>query len=156
MATVVAKRNRQPFAGRYPLWSRVLAPLIIYAVLIILAIIFLFPLYLVVRNGLMLQKEITSNDWMWFSPSPHFETLNDLFNNPEVPFAHGLFNSAITSTVQLIGQLLFASMAGYGLARIPFRGRNLVFFLILFALMIPSAVTFIPTYIIVATMGMVN
>lgn len=52
--------------------------------------------------------------------------------------------------------MLFASMAGYALARIPARGRNIVFFLLLLALMIPRAVTFVPLYGVVAFLGGIN
>ena len=52
--------------------------------------------------------------------------------------------------------MLFSSMAGYALARIPARGRSVVFFLILSTLMIPSAVTFVPTFAVVAWLGGVN
>jgi multiple sugar transport system permease protein len=137
-------------------WNELPGILLTYLLLILLAILFLFPFYILVRNALMTQHEITNNDWQWFTTSPQWSTLTDLFTNREVAFADGLKNSAITATLQLAGQLIIASMAGYGLARIPFKHRNLVFYFILVALMIPSAVTFIPTYIIVSDLGMVN
>ena len=68
----------------------------------------------------------------------------------------GLANSAFIAVVTLVLQMLFSSMAGYALARIPARGRNAVFFLILSTLMIPSAVTFVPTFAVVAYLGGVN
>ena len=72
------------------------------------------------------------------------------------PLLTGLTNSAIIAVVTLVLQMLFSSMAGYALARIPARGRNAVFFLILSTLMIPSAVTFVPTFAVVASLGGVN
>ncbi len=150
------RQKQRAQATRRDTWQRLIETVPTYVALLILAIIFLFPFYLIVRNALMVQREITANDWLWFSASPHFENLVNLFNDPEVGFAAGLINSAVTATLQLAGQLVLASLAGYGLARVPFRGRNLVFYLILIPLMIPSAVTFIPTYIIIASMQMVN
>ena len=47
-------------------------------------------------------------------------------------------------------------MAAYGLARMPVRGRNLIFYVILLTLMIPSAVTFVPTYVVVAKIGWID
>lgn len=67
-----------------------------------------------------------------------------------------LRNSAILAVINLIFQTLFASMAGYALARIPVRGRNIAFFFILSTLMVPSAVTFIPSYVVVAHLHGVN
>jgi len=60
------------------------------------------------------------------------------------------------ATVTLVFQMLFSSMAGFALARIPARGRNIVFFLILSTLMIPGAVTFVPSYAVMAFLGGVN
>jgi multiple sugar transport system permease protein len=53
-------------------------------------------------------------------------------------------------------QTLFASMAGYALARIPFQGKGIFFAIILLTLMVPSAVTFVPTYVVVANLGGIN
>ena len=68
----------------------------------------------------------------------------------------GLLNSFGMAGITLILQMLFSSMAGYALARIPARGRNFVFFLILATLMIPGAVTFVPSYAVMAWLGGVN
>ena len=127
-----------------------------YALLIVLAVLFLFPFYLIVRNALMTQAEITSFEWSWWPASPQWENLRTLFNNREAPMGTGLRNSAIIAGVNLVLQTLFASMAGYALARIPVRGRDAVFFVILSTLMVPSAVTFVPSYVVVAHLGMVN
>jgi multiple sugar transport system permease protein len=127
-----------------------------YALLIPLALLFLFPFYLIVRNALMTQPEITAPTWSWWAESTQWSNFNALFDNPEVPMAHSIRNSAILAVVNLVLQTLFASMAGYALARINVRGKNLVFFLILSTLMIPSAVTFIPSYVVVEQLGGVN
>jgi multiple sugar transport system permease protein len=58
--------------------------------------------------------------------------------------------------VQTAGALLIASMAGYGLARIPYRFANVVFGMILATLMIPAAVTFVPSFIIVSEIGWIG
>ena len=76
-------------------------------------------------------------------------TSPTLFDNRSVPFLRSLRNSAIVSVLQTAGAVLVASMAGYGLARIPYRFANAVFVIILVTLMIPAAVTFVPSFIIV-------
>ena len=58
--------------------------------------------------------------------------------------------------VQTAGQLLICSMAGYGLARIPYRYATPIFYAILVTLMIPPAVTFIPSFIIVSQLRWVD
>lgn len=127
-----------------------------YIVLIALSIVFLFPFYLIIRNALMTQPEITAFDWAWWPEKMQWSNFRDLFENSEIDMATGLRNSAIIAVVNLIFQTLFASMAGYALARIPFRGKGIFFAIILLTLMVPSAVTFVPTYVVVAKLGGVN
>ena len=73
-----------------------------------------------------------------------------------MPFLRSLRNSAIVAVLQTTGAVLVASMAGYGLARIPYRYAKVVFVTILVTLMIPAAVTFVPSFIIVAEIGWLN
>ena len=127
-----------------------------YALLIFLAILFLIPFYLILRNGLASETEITSPAWTFFPSALHFANIAELFSDPEVPFLDGLINSTIVAVLQTAGQIIFCGLAGYGLARIPYRWSNIIFFAILMTLMIPSAVLFVPTYVVVSYLGWVN
>ena len=126
----------------------------LYAALLVLGAIFLFPFYVMIRNALMTQREITSFEWSWFAADPQWGNFKRVFTDTEGgSMTTGLRNSAIISAVTVAFQMLFASMAGYALARIPARGRNVVFGLLLSTLMIPGAATFVPTYAVVAKIG---
>ena len=124
-----------------------------YGSLIILTIIFLLPFYLIVRNGLATDQEITSPNWTFFPKTLHFENIQELFNDPEVPFLSGVSNSALISVLQTVGQILICALAGYGLARIPYRWSNQIFYAILITLMIPFSVIFVEVYLVVSYMG---
>lgn len=130
--------------------------ILIYLVLAILAIVFLTPYYLIFRNALMTQPQITSFDWVWLPVPPHFENVQAIFNDPSAPFANGLKNSLVIGILTTIGQIAVASLAGYGLARIPYRFSKQVFFAMLLTLMIPGAVTFVPNYVIISSLGWIN
>ena len=127
-----------------------------FGLLAILSVLFLIPFYLIVRNALMTDDQITSVHWQWLPIRPHLENFTELFADPTAPMLAGLINSVVIATVTLVLQMLFSSMAGYALARIPARGRDALFALILATLMIPSAVTFVPTFAVVAALGGVN
>ncbi|MGA8115939.1 MAG: carbohydrate ABC transporter permease [Actinocatenispora sp.] len=127
-----------------------------YAVLIVAAVVFLVPFYLMLRNGLSSEADITSPDWTFFPRTLHWSNIAELFRDPAVPMAHALLNSAIVAVAQTVGQLLLASLAGYGLARIPYRHADKVFYAILVTLMIPAAVTFVPTFVVVSSLGWVS
>ncbi|MGY0023883.1 carbohydrate ABC transporter permease [Streptomyces sp. YJ-C3] len=124
--------------------------------LIALALLFLIPFYLLVRNGLAREEDITSPDWTFFPSDIQWGNLGELFDDTSVPFARSLLNSALIALVTTLGTLLLASLAGYGLARIPYRHANKVFYAILGTLMVPAAVTFVPTFVLVSSLGWVS
>jgi multiple sugar transport system permease protein len=129
---------------------------VIYAVLCICAALFLLPFYLIVRNAVSTQAETTSYNWYWFPWPLQLGSFTQLFQDPTVHFTGSMVNSAIIAVVTLVLSMLFASMAGYALARIPYRGRNLVFALILATMMIPGATTFVLTYVVIGFLGGIN
>lgn len=141
-------RNRGPRA--------VAGSTVVYGVLIVAAVAFVVPFYLLLRNGLSTESELSARDWTFFPTSLQFGNISDLFDNRSVPFLHSVRNSVIVSVIQTGGAVLFGAMAGYGLARIPFRYANGVFYLLLATLMIPAAVTFVPSFVLVSWLGWIN
>jgi len=128
----------------------------LYAVLILVAIVYLIPYYIIIRNALMTQKEVAAFDWILWPGQMRWSNLVDLFNDPIAPMGVGLKNSAIVSLFQVAGQLIVTAMAGYGLARVRYRWADAVFYLILGALMVPSAAIFVQTFLVVAQLGWVS
>ncbi|TCO47071.1 multiple sugar transport system permease protein [Kribbella antiqua] len=127
-----------------------------YVVLIGGALLFLLPFYLLVRNGLSTEQDITSPSWKFFPSSLQWGNIGELFRDPAVPMARSLVNSLVIAVVQTAGVLVISGLAGYGLARIPFRYANAVFYFIVATLLIPAAVTFVPSFVLVSTLGWVS
>ncbi|WP_152361837.1 carbohydrate ABC transporter permease [Microlunatus speluncae] len=136
--------------------ARIAGAIVRYLVLIIAAVLFLIPFYLVLRNGLSTEVEITSPNWTFFPTELQWANFTELFTDRSVNILGGLKNSAIVAVLQTLGQLLLSSLAGYGLARIPYRHANKIFYATLVTLMIPAAVTFIPSFIIVSQLRWVD
>ncbi len=126
------------------------------ALLIALALLFLIPFYLLVRNGLSSEQDITSPGWAFFPTHLQWSNLTELFDDPSVPFARSLLNSAVIAIVTTVGTLVLGSLAGYGLARIPYRHADKVFYAILGTLMVPAAVTFVPSFVMVSALGWIS
>ncbi|MGW6361160.1 carbohydrate ABC transporter permease [Streptomyces sp. NPDC055092] len=126
------------------------------ALLIALALLFLIPFYLLVRNGLAAESDITSPEWTFFPSSLRWGNVKELFDDTSVPYARSLLNSALIAVATTLGTLLLASLAGYGLARIPYRHANKVFYAILGTLMVPAAVTFVPSFVLVSSLGWIS
>jgi len=73
-----------------------------------------------------------------------------------LPFPRLMWNSFFISTLSVIGQLLTCSMGAFAFAVTRFRGRNLLFTLLLVTLMIPGQVTLIPNFIIYKWLGLIG
>ncbi len=155
MATTSLPRSNSS-KKQYTSNAAIVSTVLRYTLLILLTILFLIPFYLIVRNALSTDLDITAPKWVFFPTTLHFENIRELFSDPAVPFLSGLENSAMISVLQTIGQVVLCGMAGYGLARIPYRWANTVFFAVLVTLMIPSAVIFAPTYVVVSYLGWVS
>jgi multiple sugar transport system permease protein len=146
----VQRRRRQLTPGG------VAGALLRYLALAISAVLFLLPFYLIVRNAVSVDSEITAPGWTLFPRTIHWDNFRELFSDPSVNIVQALGNSAIVAVVQTAGMLLLCSMAGYGLARIPYRWATPIFYAVLVTLMIPPAVTFIPSFIIVSQLRWVD
>ncbi|WP_027483456.1 carbohydrate ABC transporter permease [Deinococcus pimensis] len=124
--------------------------------LLLLAALFLLPFLLVLRNAFATDAQITAPQTLVFPFPPHVENIPDLLSNDRVNILTGLRNSTVIAVLQTFFTILFSSMAGYGLARVPFRGRDVVFAVIIATMMIPGAALFVPQYVLVAKLGWVN
>jgi multiple sugar transport system permease protein len=127
-----------------------------YVALAVGAVLFLIPFYLVLRNGLSSEADITAPDWRLLPKTLQWGNIGELFSDPAVPMTRSLVNSVAISVTQTVGVLVLSGLAGYGLARIPYRHANAVFYLILTTLLIPAAVTFVPSFVLVSTLGWVS
>jgi multiple sugar transport system permease protein len=145
---------RPPVRGSGP--GRIVGGTVRTIVLVVAGVLFLVPFYLLIRNGLSTEDDITAKTWTLIPHSLQWGNFKQVFDDPEVPLASSLVNSVVVSVLQTVGQLLFCSLAGYGLARIPYRHANKVFYAIVATLMIPAAVTFLPTFVVVSSLGWID
>lgn len=127
-----------------------------YVLASVLSVIFLLPFYIMLRNALMTRRQVSSPDWSWLPDPLSWVNFGDLFADASVPMAHSLWNSFLVAIITAPVGTLFGSMAGYALARINVPGRRAVFTYVLVTLMIPQSVTFVPTFVVVGSMGGVN
>ncbi|SMB97719.1 carbohydrate ABC transporter permease [Deinococcus hopiensis] len=127
---------------------RRLSTVLLHALLIPLALLFLAPLYLMAVFS-------THPDSAIFSPAPPLAFGNAFIENfkqlqADTNFIRALGNSLVISTLYTLLSMLLTSMAGYAFSKYTFPGRNVLFGLILATLTIPSFVTIIPQFILVA------
>ena len=116
-----------------------------FGVLIVAAILWVIPLLWAVDTALKPESQTTTVPITWI-PKGGF-TFESFW---QVLTAGGLlrwyWNSALTSSIITAAVLLFTSLAAFGLSRVPFRGRTVVFWVIIAGLMIPPQVLIIPLF----------
>lgn len=127
----------------------------IYAGLGALALLMLFPLLWLISTSL---KSPTENIFQ-FPPQllPNKPTWQNFITVWQtIPFAQYLFNSTLVSSLTVSLNLLFCSLAAYPLARLDFRGRDIIFAGIISTIMIPFQIVMIPLYILTVQLGLRN
>ncbi len=117
---------------------------LLYLALGIAALGFIFPFYFMVVGAFQESPTSTPEDLF---PLTGWTTENFTAINSRVDLVGSLANSAIFTAGVLLGTLTFGLLAGYAMARLKFRGRGLVFALMLLVQMIPFQLLMIPLYV---------
>lgn len=86
----------------------------------------------------------------------HWQWGNIELTFQAAPFGRYFLNSLLTSTVSAVAVVLTSLLAGYAFARIEFRGRQMIFGLLLATMMVPFEVTFIPNFVTITRLGWYN
>ena len=127
-----------------------------YVVLSVLALLFLLPFYVLLRNGFSSERLMAAAQWRWLPDEVNGDNLRELFSNDSVRMARSMANSAVVAVVQTLATVVISAQAGYGLARIDHRLSRLVLGLTVLTLMVPAAVTFIPSFVLVSSLGWIS
>lgn len=127
----------------------------IYCLLTVIAILMLFPLLWLLSTSFKSAGEDIFTFPPQFIPQQFtFENFTLVWQN--YPFGRYLLNSSITAVLTVILNLLFCSLAAYPLARLNFKGKDLVFALVIATIMIPFQIVMIPLYIFAVQFGLRN
>lgn len=127
------------------------AHLLNYAVLTLASLVVAFPLLLALSYSLMSESQIASYPPPLFPET--FRTENYERVLATIPIGRYLLNSLIVSLLVVAGQLMTATLSAFAFAFIPFRGRDIVFFLFLSTMVVPWEATIIPNYFTVRDLG---
>ncbi len=124
-----------------------------YALLFLLAFSFLYPFLLAITTSFKPLPEIAANP---VALIPETWTLEGYRRMQNLNVDRWAFNSALVAVSITLGNILFASMAGYALSRIPFPGDNLLFLGVLGTMMIPGIVLLIPMFIVLKQLNFID
>jgi len=124
-------------------------PWLTFAVLVVLAIIYIAPFIIQVVNSfradaLVVREPLGLGGWT----TAAYERL---FSRSDFPL--WTMNSFIVTLFVTLGRVFFVSLAGYALARIPFRGRGFVFAVLIAVMAVPAVVLLIPRFLVINQIG---
>jgi multiple sugar transport system permease protein len=134
--------------------SRRIGKILTYVVLILGAIIMIFPFvwmiltsFKTVPESMQVPPTILPNQW-------NLDNFKEAIAS--LPFGRLYLNTALMILFRVLCAVVFSSMAGYAFAKLKFKGKNVLFGLVLVQMMLPSQIFIIPQYQMVAKMGMAN
>lgn len=135
------RTRRLPFSA----WHLLLMPV---------ALVFALPLVQMVLTSVMPDKDINSFPPKFIPSRLTLQGYRGFFGEPHA--WRWILNTVIVAGVSVLSHLVLCSLAGYGFARLKFRGRNLGFFAVVGTIMIPAQLLMIPTYVMFSKLHLVN
>lgn len=127
---------------------------LLVAVLTALTIVMVFPLYWMVVSALTPGGQSQSGSFYLFPAEPSFDNYTQVFSTQ--PVWRWLGNSALITSLGTALSVVVSLMAGYALAKFRFLGRGLLYAAFLVTIMIPIQVTIVPSFLVVAKLGLVD
>jgi multiple sugar transport system permease protein len=123
-------------------------------VLLVGAVSMVLPLVWMISTSFKNLAEANAFPPQWIPSQFRWSNYEEIFTR--VPFARFIYNSFKITLLGVVGQLLTTSMAGFAFARLRFRGRDVLFLILLATLMVPPQVTLVPQYLIFRELGWIN
>jgi ABC-type glycerol-3-phosphate transport system permease component len=127
--------------------------ILMYAALTLVALFMILPFVWMLSTSFKPQSEIFTRPPLLISPNMSLDGYRFIIDNGVL---RALLNTVVIATASTALSIFFCALGGYGFAKYRFPGRNLLFLLLLGTMMIPAAVTMVPSYIIMLNLGWIN
>ena len=134
--------------------SRRIGKFITYAALILGSVIMIFPFVWMILTSSKTVPESMEIPPAIFPKQFMLDNFVDAVNS--LPFVNMYFNTIMMIVFRVIFAVVFSSMAGYAFAKLKFKGKNILFGIVLMQMMLPSQIFIIPQYQMVAKLGLAN
>lgn len=118
------------------------------------SIIFILPFLWMVSTSFKASEEVLRFPPIWIPETLRWENYIEPW--VRLPFSTYYKNTLTVVGFNVIGTILSSSLVAFGFARLRFRGRNILFLILLSTMMLPGQVTLVPTYYLFAKLGWVN
>jgi multiple sugar transport system permease protein len=115
-----------------------------YAILSVFGFVFLYPLLYMLSASLMSNLDLVDSTIEWLPSSLYTFNYEMTWKALKLPNAY--LTTALLAGVSTLSVIVSSALVGYGLARFDFRGKNIVFVLLLFTYIVPKTLFFIPRF----------
>jgi ABC-type glycerol-3-phosphate transport system permease component len=126
--------------------------LLMYVALVIAALTFIYPFIWMIGASLASVQE--ARNMTIFPDNPVLDNFRSLID--KIPIGHSLLNSLIVALFTTSLVMITGSTVGYALAKMQFKGRQLIFYVIVFTMSLPFQITLIPNYITIVNLNLVD
>lgn len=128
--------------------------LVVYLLLVAISIVMLAPLLWLVRSSVMGIGQIFLFPPQWIPDPWRWQNYPDALT--AIPFYRYFLNTMLILVPSVVGTVVSSVVSAYSFSRLRWPGRDLVFGVLMTALMLPYAVTLIPTFLLWAKLGLVD
>jgi sn-glycerol 3-phosphate transport system permease protein len=146
----VSTATDEPFGPHRSIWGTIAG----YLAMVLVALVIIVPLFWILSTSFKLRPEIYVRPAQWLPRPLTGSNYQDL--TTRIPFWDYLRNSVIITGLGSIAKIVLGVLSAYALSLLRFPGRNLVFFVIIAALMVPNQITVISNYALIAELGWRN
>lgn len=134
--------------------KRIVLQVCIYALMIVIAVALLFPYFYMIVKSLMTAEEVDNPYGSFFPKVPQFINYVTVFQTGG--YGKGVMWTLLIILFNLVAVPLSATLIGYSFAKLRWKGRSVMFTVMLGTMMLPAAVTQLPLYIIYSQIGFLN
>ncbi len=142
----------QAVSDRWLVWHQRLVTVLVIGLLTGASIIVLLPIIWTVSTSLRLPADSFSLPPQWLPTDWRWQNYAEVFDY--VPYGQYVVNSLFVTTCIVVGQIMTSTLAAYAFARLRFPGKNVLFIMLMSALMVPLFATIIPIFVIVRSLGL--
>jgi multiple sugar transport system permease protein len=151
VVTATSPRRPIPAGKRHRSTGTVVATSVTYAILVVIAVIYIMPFLIQVAASFKTDADAAANPVSLIPQTWTTAAYTKLFLNSDFPT--WFKNSAIVTIFVTLGRVFFNSLAGYALARLTFRGRGVVFAGLVAVMSVPLVVLLIPKFLVINQLG---
>jgi multiple sugar transport system permease protein len=126
----------------------------VYVLLALGLAITVLPFVWMLLGSIKTQGELVQEPPTWLPHSPTADNYVRMWE--KLDFPRFFLNSSVIAGLITISNLVFTSMVGYALAKLRFAGRDKLFLLVIGTLLVPTSVTVVPLFVLVAKLGLVD